>query len=50
MGSVFFRGVCKTPSKVAHMTNKLALDPKLMDQVLELSAEPTKRAAVTLSL
>jgi hypothetical protein len=32
------------------MATNLALDPKLLDQVLELSGEPTKRAAVTLAL
>jgi len=26
------------------------LDPKLLDQVLELSGEPTRKAAVTLAL
>ncbi len=32
------------------MATNLALDPKLLDQVLELSGEPTKSAAVTLAL
>ena len=32
------------------MATNLALDPKLLEQVLELSGEPTKRAAVTLAL
>ncbi len=32
------------------MATNLALDPKLLNQVLELSGEPTKRAAVTLAL
>jgi hypothetical protein len=32
------------------MATNLALDPKLLDQVLELSGEPTKKAAVTLAL
>ncbi len=32
------------------MPTNLALDPKLLDQVLELSGEPTKKAAVTLAL
>lgn len=36
--------------KESHMATNLALDPKLLDQVLELSGEPTKRAAVTLAL
>jgi Arc/MetJ family transcription regulator len=34
----------------AHMATNLALDPKLLDLVLELSGEPTKKAAVTLAL
>jgi Arc/MetJ family transcription regulator len=34
----------------AHMATNLALDPKLLDQVLELSGENTKKAAVTLAL
>lgn len=33
-----------------HMATNLALDPKLLDQVLELSGEQTKKAAVTLAL
>jgi len=32
------------------MATNLALDPKLLEQVLELSGEPTKKAAVTLAL
>jgi hypothetical protein len=32
------------------MATNLALDPKLLDQVLELSGEKTKKAAVTLAL
>lgn len=32
------------------MATNLALDPQLLDQVLELSGEPTKKAAVTLAL
>lgn len=32
------------------MATNLALDPKLLDQVLELSGEATKKAAVTLAL
>ena len=32
------------------MATNLALDPKLLDQVLELSDEQTKKAAVTLAL
>lgn len=32
------------------MATHLALDPKLLDQVLELSGELTKKAAVTLAL
>ena len=32
------------------MATNLALDPKLLDQVLELSGEPTRKAAVTLAL
>lgn len=32
------------------MATNLALDPDLLDQVLELSGEPTKKAAVTLAL
>ena len=32
------------------MATHLALDPKLLDQVLELSGEQTKKAAVTLAL
>lgn len=32
------------------MATNLDLDPKLLDQVLELSGEPTKKAAVTLAL
>jgi len=31
------------------MATNLALAPKLLDQVLELSGEPTKKAAVTLA-
>jgi Arc/MetJ family transcription regulator len=34
----------------AHMATNLALDPELLDQVLQLSGEKTKRAAVTLAL
>jgi len=32
------------------MATNLALDPDLLDQVLELSGETTKKAAVTLAL
>jgi Arc/MetJ family transcription regulator len=32
------------------MATNLALDPQLLNQVLELSGEPTKKAAVTLAL
>ncbi len=32
------------------MATNLGLDPKLLDQVLELSGEATKKAAVTLAL
>ena len=32
------------------MATNLALDPKLLDQVLKLSGAPTKKAAVTLAL
>ena len=32
------------------MATNLALDPKLLDRVLELSGEPSKKAAVTLAL
>ena len=32
------------------MATNLALDPKLLEEVLELSGEPTKKAAVTLAL
>jgi Arc/MetJ family transcription regulator len=32
------------------MATNLALDPKLLDQVLELSGEQTQKAAVTLAL
>ncbi len=32
------------------MATNLALDPQLLDQVLELSGEQTKKAAVTLAL
>jgi Arc/MetJ family transcription regulator len=32
------------------MATNLDLDPKLLDQVLELSGEATKKAAVTLAL
>lgn len=42
--------MCKLPHMEAHMATNLALDPKLLDQVLELSGENTKKAAVTLAL
>ena len=32
------------------MATNLALDPRLLDRVLELSGEPSKKAAVTLAL
>ncbi len=32
------------------MATNLDLDPQLLNQVLELSGEPTKKAAVTLAL
>ena len=32
------------------MATNLDLDPRLLNQVLELSGEPTKKAAVTLAL
>ena len=32
------------------MATNLALDPVLLEQVLQLSGEPTKKAAVTLAL
>lgn len=32
------------------MATNLALDPELLDQVLQLSGESTKKAAVTLAL
>lgn len=36
--------------KVLHMATNLALDPELLDEVLEVSGEQTKKAAVTLAL
>lgn len=42
--------MCRLPHKEARMATNLALDPKLLDQVLELSGEQTKKAAVTLAL
>lgn len=32
------------------MATNLALDPELLDRVVEVSGEPTKKAAVTLAL
>ncbi|MEZ5650696.1 MAG: type II toxin-antitoxin system VapB family antitoxin [Burkholderiaceae bacterium] len=32
------------------MATNLALDPELLERVLQLSGEPTKKAAVTLAL
>lgn len=42
--------LCTLPHTEARMATNLALDPRLLDQVLELSGEPTKKAAVTLAL
>ena len=36
--------------KLLHMATNLALDPHLLDAVLEASGEKTKKAAVTLAL
>jgi len=42
--------MCGASHREAHMATNLALDPKLLEEVLELSGEPTKKAAVTLAL
>ena len=42
--------MCRLLHKEVHMATNLALDPKLLEHVLELSGETTKRAAVTLAL
>lgn len=42
--------MCKLPHKESNMATNLALDPELLDRVVEVSGEPTKRAAVTLAL
>ena len=42
--------MCIVPHTESHMATNLALDPALLEQVLQLSGEPTKKAAVTLAL
>ena len=36
--------------RLSHMATNLALDPHLLDEVLEVSGEKTKKDAVTLAL
>ncbi|CDI03842.1 conserved hypothetical protein [Candidatus Competibacter denitrificans Run_A_D11] len=42
--------LCKVLHKENLMATNLALDPDLLDRVLAVSGEPTKKAAVTLAL
>jgi hypothetical protein len=49
-GVGFLQGRVQNPLQGGTHDKQARSRPKLMDQVLELSAEPTKRAAVTLSL
>ena len=42
--------VCRLPHKESNMATNLALDPFLLDRVVAVSGEPTKKAAVTLAL
>jgi Arc/MetJ family transcription regulator len=42
--------MCKLLHKETHMATNLALDPALLDKVVAVSGEPTKKAAVTLAL
>jgi Arc/MetJ family transcription regulator len=42
--------MCKLPHKEAFMATNLALDPDLLDRVVQVSGETTKKAAVTLAL
>jgi Bacterial antitoxin of type II TA system, VapB len=41
---------CNLPHKEFDMATHLALDPILLDRVVAVSGEPTKKAAVTLAL
>ena len=47
-GPFGYTRLCRFPHEESHMATNLALDPKLLDQVLELSGGLTKKAAVTL--
>jgi Arc/MetJ family transcription regulator len=42
--------MCRLLHKEAFMATNLALDPDLLDRVLQVSGETTKKAAVTLAL
>jgi Arc/MetJ family transcription regulator len=42
--------MCKLLHKEALMATNLALDPDLLDRVVQVSGETTKKAAVTLAL
>ena len=42
--------MCKLPHKECNMATNLGLDPALLDRVVAVSGEATKKAAVTLAL
>jgi Arc/MetJ family transcription regulator len=42
--------MCRLSHKEAFMATNLALDPDLLDRVVQVSGETTKKAAVTLAL
>jgi Arc/MetJ family transcription regulator len=42
--------MCSVPNTEAFMATNLALDPDLLDRVVQISGETTKKAAVTLAL
>ena len=42
--------MCDSLCEVSHMATNLSIDPKLIEEALELSGERTKKAAVTRAL
>ena len=42
--------LCESVCKESHMATNLSIDPKLIDEALELSGERSKKAAVTRAL
>jgi len=42
--------MCQYMCRVSHMATNLSLDPRLLEEALEVSGERTKKAAVTRAL